>query len=343
MRYFIILPMLVWSSASVWGSGFSNEIFTSKKWNSANHPRIFFSDYNPKLDAFPMADTLDENHAPWSDSYWPRYKGGIAFRWQIKQRISARDILTKKKVFKLEQKELNALSPAEKFDILNNDYDFSFARKVLRENPKNAPGWQGICHGWAEAVLHHPSGELKQLRNKDGIQIELAASDINALLSYYYAKEKRGKVYFLGQRCRGSGRSYKCQGMNPGAFHIALVESVARNQSFVVDIDPKSEVWNQPIFGYKFRILSERTPSKGAAKYTAKEVQLEMILTYIGESSSSRTRKDSVKMQLPMKYWLELDAKNQIIGGSWQSIERVDFAWYRQGGSLPTKYRKYIK
>ena len=128
--------------------------------------------------------------------------------------------------------------------------------------------------------------------------------------------------------------SKECRGINAGAFHVILANMIAlKDRGFIADLTRDLEVWNQAIYGYRTQVLAERTNglSRQAAPGTVKEVKVRTTMTYIVEIESTweLTESKAAFRHITYDYWLELDKKNQIIGGSWISFDRPDFLWNR--------------
>lgn len=325
-------------SFNLYGESFNDEFTISSDWNSADHPNIFFTQYESNLSKLKLKNKLESENIPWSDSYWPKYLGGVSYRWQDDILITKKDLLPLSKLKKMGQEELDRLSPAEKWDILNGDYRYKYTKSIFRANPHNSEKWKGICHGWAEAAIKHKQLNPKTLVNKDQISIHWGYSDLNAILSQYYAYEARGKVYILGKRCRRDKEFYACDGINPGALHIILTNSLEQKKSFVLDLSRGSEVWNHPVVGYEYKLGQKRNPSPQSGKNTVSEVYVELLLSYVSEGETSLVKTNSVVKRVPYSYWLELDKDGKITGGEWVSTKRPDFAWYRKYSPLPSKY-----
>lgn len=328
-------------SASVLAEGFSDFPSSEKSlWNSANHPKIILKDhFVSKLSSLPTEGEVEK--IPWSDSYWPRFLGGVAQRWQSGQSAYGYKIIKKKSVSKLSEEQIESLSPAEKFDLLNGDYRFPFTKKVKRDNGPEMSSWQGICHGWSQAAIHYPAAKPMTLKNKFGLSIPFGASDVQALLSYFYAREKTDGVRILGQRCNGSDMSsLSCADTNAGAFHLVMANSIGlEKKSFAIDADPGLQVWNQPVHSYNYSLSDERAPSYGAAPGTVREVRVETNFTFVLEADSSwDSQPRPVTGTHSYKYWLELDGNDSIIGGSWVSSLRPDFIWVENKGQLTNKF-----
>src|SRR5689334_8290565 len=55
-------------------------------WNEANNPARMNPNYIRKLSDLPLKGAVDQERLPWSDTYWPSKKGGLAWRWQSDQK-----------------------------------------------------------------------------------------------------------------------------------------------------------------------------------------------------------------------------------------------------------------
>ncbi len=343
MRIFLLLLVLYALKARAGGF----EAFDSSqksKWDSANHPAILVKNPDTHFPSLPLAGTLEEGKTLWSDSYWPRNDGGISRRWQDLSGTIKYKILSEKQARALTEEQISKLSPAEKFDLLQDDYGFSFTSRVKRQNPSNRPDWEGICHGWAQASVHHEQFSPMTFKNKSGQEIRFASSDIAALMSYYYAKVGGGKVRFLGRRCRenAGNTGIKCTDMNAGAFHVVLTNRLREKQSFIMDLDPYVHVWNFPVLGYQSRVLEEHAPQPGSAPGTVREILVSTKLFYALETGPEWNPPLRVPGHKDYWYWLELDASEKIIGGSWSDANHPDFAWASEPIKIPSPYSRFI-
>ena len=162
--------------------------------------------------------------------------------------------------------------------------------------------------------------------------------------SYYEAEvkdlssgEKRKLLIQITQACRD---------MNPGLFHAALVDLVARRKSgFVVDADRYTQVWNQPVYAYEMTYLpilkmdgSSSAPgvpvavaevkndpyAQFRAEKTSKIVQVRTKVIYASENGPfARYKADGSQEtheELVSDYTLEISAKGKILGGEWGLI-----------------------
>ncbi len=215
------------------------------------------------------------------------------------------------------------------------------------------PKWEGLCHAWAPATYLYENPAPVTLKGALGHEITFASSDIKALLVYFLHLEGDSmRTDFLGSRCNfdfahlkkqleeGKIKPYQykkqlnsrnCKDTNPGAFHIVLANQISLlDESFVVDITRDAEVWNQPVVGYRSKIIkiSDKV-HREAAPGTVEEVLVETVMDYIEEVPQSFERKKSPEsiVSETYTYTLELDKKGRIIGGEWKSYARPDFIW----------------
>jgi hypothetical protein len=356
-------------------------------WPQGEDPNLFLYQ-DEKLDTdlgkLRMQATVTENgaHAPWSETYWPAKDGGIAARYDelpagkkpggeafTAEHPSLADLKT------MSADDIRKLSAAEKFDIANLHYDYPLTNRVLTQYKRSNPGWWGICHGWTPAAVNYPEPQAVTAHTRDGLTIEFGASDIKALISYYYAWEAsqfdendvqhwgfknddKGvsnyyqndpkMVYFLyrqlGQRCaHGFLASGQCKetNMNPAAFHLALANLVGKYQrSFIVNVDPKKQVWNQPIYGYSSTVLDQQflKAGDGPIAGATRKVLIHTTLTYVVESDPHYAPNGAsvLTSKKELAYWLYVDGGNQVIGGEWstghflqsgKNTDYIGFAW----------------
>ncbi len=221
--------------------------------------------------------------SPWSDDYWPIYKGSIAARYGETQYLEiAADKEWTKIAHYLEHaavSNLDDLSPAEKYDLIvgdvngnKNDLDgpgWSLTKAMLKEGrsywspDQPVETWMGICHGWTPASIQVPRpSKALSTQTSDGRKITLYPSDIKALASLLWAKGKFSQK-FIGGRCdkkevatdpkNGKILDSDCFDTNPGTWHQVVVNQIGlTKKSFILDATWDYEVWNQPAFGYEY-------------------------------------------------------------------------------------------
>jgi hypothetical protein len=311
-------------------------------WEGFSAPEIMSSGFTNSMSALPLEGKLEDGTRGWSSTYWPSNKGGIANRWNSprKETFDYKSP-TREQVATMSLEQLKLLSPAEKYDLLLGQYDYSFKKQVYSSTSRIAKDWAGICHGWAPAAMLHSEPVPKTLKNPEGISIPFGSGDIKGLLSYFYAFYTDDQdTDQVGLRCFfGSwlGGARGCNDdLNAGAFHIILANKLGlAGEGFLVDIDRYNEVWNQPAYGYKAQVLDAYLPvSKKAARSAVREMRVQTDFFYVDESDPTWNAvygtPDQVISKLELSYRLEIDASGNIVGGAWESKDRPDFLWNKK-------------
>lgn len=300
MKFFFLCSLML-ATAPSW----------AEPWDRGSHPANFnriagmsiVTDFN----SLPKNGRLSDDRLGWSESYWPSNKGGIAYRWNhpdpqpFKYRL-----LSKEELLRMSQQEIGQLSPAELYDISNNDYNYSLTKRALRLYSPRDLWWEGICHGWAQAAINFPEPEPVVLTNKDGIKVPFGSSDVKSLLAMHEAYNFKGETFaFAGRRCKVNGKvegegddrdrpehraypapelaeSPDCKDVNAGAFHVIMANMLGfLGKGFVADIDRFNDVWNQPITGYTSEIVAEEPVSAGQrSQGIARRVRVKMAMEY---------------------------------------------------------------
>lgn len=321
--------------------------------------------YERQFTALPLRGELSKK--PWSGDYWPSQRGGISFRWMGHESVENSFNYELKPFEALTQDDIRAMSPAEKYDLFRADPSYTatnFERdrtQVLSTIPEHVsyrqgfeiPNWDGLCHAWAPATLLYESPRPVTLIGKSGHSIPFGASDIQGLLSLFLDQallEKNGD--FIGERCeaefaviderfatgeinrhernRLKSEGY-CNDTNAASFHLSLANDIGRlDKGFIMDLVRDMEVWNHPIFAYETRVLRHiPRASRGSAKGTDSEVEVETRVYYVGAGDYSYEREDpsTYTKTADYRYKLELDVNGIIIGGEWISDNQPDFIW----------------
>ena len=133
------------------------------------------------IDSMGLASAqLDDETRPWSDTFWPDVVGSIAYPyaeghiniplfWSWNRGIVANrdDLHARIASNTATQVEIDNLSPAEKYDVLMGDMNFTMDKSVIRmlgvRNGKNVDllaAWSGVCHGWSPASLTLPRPKI---------------------------------------------------------------------------------------------------------------------------------------------------------------------------------------
>jgi hypothetical protein len=313
-------------------------------WNGSNDPSKW-GGYEYVLDRLPLQGQVTD-HQPWSDTYWPSNKAGIAARWNwAGQNGFKYKTFTEAEVRAMSPDELAKLSPAEKYDIFMGRFDYPTVASVRKATNPNAEYWAGICHGWSPAAINHAEPAPVTVTSAGGIAVPFGSADVKALIDWYYAGNEKA-VHFLGAKCRAGDtdgnpirvildplfRNSACDGVNPGAFQLVLGNELGvRHSGFVADVNRWREVWNQPVYAFRTAITGSRAVARDAAPGTVRELLVHTEMDYADEIDPSWNpvvgtpdfKMDTGKYD----YTIELDASGRIVGGEWLGSERPAFLW----------------
>jgi hypothetical protein len=310
---------------------------TSEAWDRANDPLNLGNQYEYRFNMLPPAAQVGLK--PWTDTYWPSNKGGLANRWLAGQNGFSYGFLDRQTLGTLTLAQMASLSPAEKFDILNGRYDYPLTSSERVRTKPTDEGWFGLCHGWANAAINYYEPKSVMVQTADGLNIPFGASDVKALLTYHQGQVANSPQRLLGLRCDANlsrdpyaAQSPQCRDVNAGAFHVVLANQIGRfGRAFVADVTRDAQVWNQPVHQYSTTVLGYQGVSPGAAFGTVQEVVVDTVIGYTVEinaawqaTNNSPSHQDSAKSY---RYKLELNVYGQIIGGEWLTDERPDFLW----------------
>lgn len=266
-------------------------------------------------------------------------------------------------------------------DLPSDDYEIEKKNYIVAN-------WEGICHGWAPASGVIPKPEKTVVVTlPDGRRMPFYPEDIKGLISLTWANSLvQDNVLSEGLRCKRIrpkrdryGRFYdtipedgkilpRCADIHPAVMHVAL-SNVTGNQgrSFVIDINPKIAVANQPIVGYKFNYFHPETGKdlsfeKALTPYdsyrendvyaenrnpdTAFVVGVESTITYadwtqIKKPESKDYLKDKTS-ELVSLYDLEIDAAGNIIGGQWRGYKNLLSMSSESGPSMNTSRPDFL-
>ncbi len=279
---------------------------------------------------------------PWSCDYWAICRGILGKRYadpgfpQSTDWKECYDYVQSRSVASIlasgNAAAIDLLSPAEKYDILVGDSNYTLTKKMWAEGRYyyerngSVATWMGICHGWAPAayMLPRPTGTVRVLAADGHTWLTFYPSDIKGLASLLWAKvPSRSK--FIGGRCNETNPpvdpqnkrilSDRCFDTNPGTWHLAVVNQIgASGRSMVIDATFDYEVWNQPMVGYQYwyfnpqrmvyqNNLSAATVSKNSftndkfAKYRSPQtdsmVGIVMDVSYTVETAPNHSTTDS--------------------------------------------------
>jgi hypothetical protein len=243
---------------------------------------------------------------PWTSSYWPDTVGGIATRYGRKtvlgQKIDTvlnygwnkgqwkdKNYRLKKNVLSFSEDEIaQKLSPAEKYDLLMGDMDFTLTNNIVAEidyrfdhkldwktgvwsEQKGMSTWVGICDGWTVASLHTPRPvRAVRVRGATGQMVTFYPDDLKALVSHLYARTNQWLgIERVGNRCekRSAGRyelgrpkDSDCRDVDAGLWHTTVMNRIGiDHRGFVIDVDNNNKVNNHPVFGYEAQYFNPLT------------------------------------------------------------------------------------
>lgn len=313
----------------------------NEAWQGFSDPDILSSGFTHNYFALPREGATSYTGPKyWSSDYWPSNQGGINYRWHSPKPMGFNTYdFPLKELKRLPTRDLQSLAPSEKFDILMGRYDYPLKAEVGRSVSPRAQDWEGICHGWVMAALHHAEPKPKTFINADGVTVYFGSADIKALLTYYYAWHADGDTPTIGRRCSfgnwTGGRENCDQDLNAGAFHIVLANKLGlQGTGFVMDVERMDEVWNQPIIAYRSQFQGEFRPTQGAARSAVREFRITTQIWYVSESDNFwYPIQGTPNQQFDTKvfqYRIELNNRDEIVGGTWESTERPDFIWHKE-------------
>jgi len=296
---------------------------------------------------------------PWSGDYWPVYLGGLGQRYadpryplatdwkknhEYVQKHPAREILASG-----DPAAIDRLSPAEKYDLLVGDLNMGLTARAWAEGQQDherdggVATWPGIGHGWAAAASQVPRPRHPvQVVAADGRPLRLFPADIKALASLLWAR-----ATVVSRFTGGRGED-----TDPGTFHLALVNQlgVAR-RSLIIDATRDHEIWNQPVFAYRYDLFNPRTRRHAATLADARTsldaldhdpfaarrgpcsaalVGVMMELGYVRAAIPTHAADSPARDQIRSVrylYDLELDADDEIVGGAWYTRNHPDLLW----------------
>ncbi|MDE3269923.1 MAG: hypothetical protein OYH77_06535 [Pseudomonadota bacterium] len=282
-------------------------------WEAHDQPHyIFETGADIETDVTKLQQLAKLTHMPWSGYYYPTSFGGVSARYgdeeyedfiinladddgkhnygqamsYYQQPAEFLQLLTSDTT----DHNLMHYSPAEKYDLLIGDKDFTLTNyhkqlghRFADENGAVA-NWMGLCHGWAVAAYaaERPVKTVEVLAADNKTKIPFHYDDIRALVSLKWAQSLRNRdTLYVGGRCNlkddddeiqkdaktGKILNKECLDTNPGTWHIVVANKIARqNKAFIMDITFDHEVWNQPVVAYETLFYNPLTDEFGAAE-----------------------------------------------------------------------------
>jgi hypothetical protein len=367
---------------------------TSIAFSRALGPSEQFSDYplthTPLVNLYRIDESLprakEMDIEIWSDRLWRYSSGLIAQRykdfhynkqlsWRHKHQYTRSGdnslaAITRIKSDSQVEDAISKLSPAEKYDLWLGDLSGTLTRSIWNEvNEIHENGgisrWMGICEGSAAASIYYPEPQrsvtVKSLYRD--LPIEFTILDIKGLASLLLSTY--GIDYpTIGTRCRDNSPSYTdlgfadddCFNINPGAFHVALVNLMGKYETApVIDVNYDNHAWNLPVLRYQFEYyniasgklastVEEAKVAKGEEpekKFRANSathivgVQMHIVVAKPSWTTSFNKTTPARYVDINYAYDLELDKDGNIVGGEWVSKKHPDFLWYIPKDSIP--------
>lgn len=304
--------------------------------------------------------------APWPSSYWPVYQDGINAVWSEGNASPAEKYA---KAYKLNVNQF-AEAVSKSTGILSQssrrackaDTDCTSlkdgsvcGKRTGSQAGFCIPTWFGICHAWSPAAILEPEPQCEVTQN--GVTFQ--PFDIKALVTDIYDGAAINTV-FTGVRYNGGNEGKDRWGrhtdaayrdLGAGFFHIALTNILGKfKKAFVVDVTAGAEVWNQPVRGFQVKEQRRFKPKDAAKNFYATStypfnprassiVYVKTRMSWIVEAVEdgplvSTGRVDAYTTGADYTYLLELDAKDNIIGGEWlwgSNDNHPDFLWFPTG------------
>lgn len=345
--------------------------------NLVDHPEAMIKNLEMMEEKKLMEKRLST--VPWSDTYWPLAEGGIGARYNDPEmRFGAWSdyrsyVLSHPADGLIKEKKYELLSPAEKYDFLmgtleNGLTEYSWHEgQVYNDQYHEVESWMGLCHGWSVAAFMLPNPvKTVKVKLNDEESLEFYPSDIKALGTLLWANGQF-ETRFIGGRCDakdpsedrlGRPKDPECLDDNPGTWHMTIVNQIGQfDRAFVMDATYDYQVWNQPVYSYKYDYINlkanKRVHSLREALVSVDEwkkdprrsvrspgtkyiVGVSMTVDYVRESLPSFSENQpSLFSTVTYDYDLELDAEKNILGGEWYSRQHPDFLWVADSKAFP--------
>ncbi|RLN47767.1 hypothetical protein BBJ28_00019869 [Nothophytophthora sp. Chile5] len=337
------------------------ELESNSNTDIAKLEAFFGQSMEMTLSALPTSGVFTPS--PWPGPYWPTYQDSINVVWSSGEPSAAEKYAT---AFGLDVTDFmdavsadNGIDSMSSHTVCSSDDDCSSltdgSECSIRADATSGyciPTWYGICHAWTPASMLEDEPECAVTYN--GVTFQ--PLDIKALLSDVYDGASVSTV-FTGTRYNGGtdstdeyGRhtSDSYRDLNPAYFHIAAANLLGNlGATFIVDTTAGSEVWNQPVRGFKvyeqtnmslsdaaetFYGLDEYPFNAAAESIVYVKTRLSWIIeTYTDGPLVSTGKVDSYTTGDYYYYLLEMDGEGEIIGGEWvygSDDDHPDFLWF---------------
>lgn len=339
MNYILLFLLLSINS-------FANNLENKILWDGYNNPYRMDANFIGELSLLPLSGQMNDEKLSWPGSYWPNYKGSIAWRWNSENPQNFRyRSPSLERALSMTQEQINELSPAEKFDLYIGDFEYPTVKKMWSQTSSGSPMWYGICHGVAPAGIHYAEPKTVDVTSKDGIAITFYSSDVKALIANYYARESVNPIVMIGKRCFWRGFGSACSDINAGSFHIILANKLGlQGSGFIADLDRNRQVWNHAPISYQSQIIDRFRLEKYEKNFAIERVEVETTVLYTASIEPQKTSVIGTQLakydERKYRYFLDLNPQGQIVGGSWLSWQRPDFVWFAPKEDFQGKWDK---
>jgi hypothetical protein len=326
-------------------------------------PKLFFNHTQWTRYILAMPTYNEVTIKPWSGDYWPWRYGGISARYgkmdtrnrnylsSIAMYSQPSDYLANRNRTDFIDYVNDYYSPAEKYDLLVGDYNFTLTKAHKYYGRKwggDVPSWMGMCHGLAPASYMVPTPyKAIYVTAADGrTKIQFLPDDIKALATSYWAFAD------FPNKLTGERQGY----MNPVSFYVIIGNAIGRyrlNIAFAPHVD--MQIWNFGMSNYTIKYKNIVTKEENQT-YTASKVTLEQaragndyarslakmapvgtaymvgVTFTVGYANFMTAKHVEVAPPREIKtatytMVLYLDDKNQIFYGVWTSRKRPSYVW----------------
>lgn len=249
-----------------------------------------------------------------------------------------------------------------KYDNAFNNGESKAAKWEGDNHSRQEPSWYGHCNGTSVSGTRYqsPKNSVKRPKGCSGNScVEFTAADIRALLSEMNMNAKA--KFISGRRCsldKGELSSRPvtrtnptvmdaCDDVNPGSFHVGLVNFLGRmKQPIVIDESQDEQVWNYPIYKYNYSVSGPLDEGQAIAALNLGEridswifnpnarswykVTMTLALRYSTADIPANAGQVPGPNEITYEYVLEVDGNGDVIGGEWVGKNRLnhpDFIW----------------
>lgn len=285
------------------------------------------------------------DNKPYSASYLPRYEGPLMkendteIQNMIQHGFGDCDLVH-------QIVKDNAAKPtSEKFDTAVNNaegHNPGLTDEYKRDGyDDKAEGWEGFCHQWSPAGLDPASAFIVSM-DKIYANVPFGIGDLRELTTWNY---NESDALFIGQRNYGS---------EPDSDNLDPVDLLATFQNYVgpgkpgvvLDIDPGTQVWNQPFYSYSTDTKElHGNDAKGGPRGSKHTYMVDMTATYASEGGYAY-RGDTYLRDLhwQMKVYTDKNGKPLRAKFVKENSDRIpDFAWVPNVKNHSANYDRLMK